>query len=134
MNVQIFEFRRLPYAQHRTLETSIYAVFSTVPTLNAAETLASLHRTTRKPPASLLRSDLNGGIIGLMTTPPIRFLHDLGPQAQMMSKNCGNERLAMILQYVALGSMIIMAGAAASQVLRDTFGSHDRGRGRDWSR
>lgn len=65
-----------------------------------------------------------------MTTPPIRFLHDLGPQAQMMSKDCNNERLAMILQYVALGSMIIMAGAAASQVLRDAFGSSDRGRDR----
>jgi hypothetical protein len=69
-----------------------------------------------------------------MTTPPIFHLKDLGPQAQMMSKNCNNERLAMILQYVALGSMIIMAGAAASQVLRDAFGSHDRDRGRDRSR
>jgi hypothetical protein len=69
-----------------------------------------------------------------MTTPPIFHLKDLGPQAQMMSKNCNNERLAMILQYVALGSMIIMAGAAASQVLRDVFGSHDRDRGRDRSR
>ena len=28
----------------------------------------------------------------------------------MMSRNCNNERMAMILQYVALGSMIIMAG------------------------
>jgi len=67
-----------------------------------------------------------------MTMPPTHFLHDLGPQAQMMSKNCGNERLAMILQYVALGSMIIMAGAAASQVLREAFGptDHHRGHGR----
>ena len=52
----------------------------------------------------------------------------------MMSKNCNNERLAMILQYVALGSMIIMAGAAATQVLRDAFGptesDRDYGRGR----
>ncbi len=50
----------------------------------------------------------------------------------MMSKNCNNERLAMILQYVAIGSMIIMAGVAASQVLRDAFGptGSDRGRGR----
>ena len=39
-----------------------------------------------------------------------------------MSKNCGNERMAMIMQYVAIGSMIIMAGVAASQVLRDAFG------------
>ena len=53
-----------------------------------------------------------------MTVPPTYHLHDLGPQAQMMSKNCGNERMAMILQYVAIGSMIVMAGAAASQVLK----------------
>ena len=67
-----------------------------------------------------------------MTVPPIYSLHDLGPQAQMMSKNGNNERLAIILQYVAIGSMIVMAGAAAGQVLRDAFGSpdHDRGRGR----
>ena len=38
------------------------------------------------------------------------YLRELGPQAQMMSKNCKNERMAMIMQYVAIGSMIIMAG------------------------
>jgi hypothetical protein len=67
-----------------------------------------------------------------MTVPPTYNLHDLGPQAQMMSRNCSNERLAMVMQYVALGSMIIMAGVAASQVLRDAFGSshHERGRSR----
>jgi hypothetical protein len=52
----------------------------------------------------------------------------------MMAKNCNNERMAMMLQYVALGSMIVMAGAAASQILRDVFGSpgseHGRGRSR----
>ncbi len=48
----------------------------------------------------------------------------------MMAKNCNNDRLAMTLQYVAIGSMIIMAGVAASQVLRDAFGSSDRDRGR----
>jgi hypothetical protein len=57
--------------------------------------------------------------------PPIYKLQDLGPQAQQMSRNCTNERLAMVLQCVAIGSMIIMAGAAASQVLRDAFGRHD---------
>ena len=57
-----------------------------------------------------------------MTVPPTHFFQDLGPQAQLMSKNCGNERLAMVLQYVALGSMIIMAGVAANQVLREAFG------------
>lgn len=50
----------------------------------------------------------------------------------MMSRNCNNERMAMILETVAVGSMIIMAGAAASQVLREAFGpsDHERGRGR----
>jgi len=67
-----------------------------------------------------------------MTVPPTFNLHDLGPQAQMMSRNCGNERMAMVMQYVAVGSMIIMAGVAASQVLRDAFGSshHEHGRSR----
>jgi hypothetical protein len=69
-----------------------------------------------------------------MTVPPKYNFHDLGPQAQMMSRNCNNERMAMILQYVAIGSMIVMAGAAASQVLKDVFGSpgseHGRGRSR----
>ena len=32
-----------------------------------------------------------------MTVPPIYNLHELGPQAQMMAKNCNNDRLAMIL-------------------------------------
>jgi len=57
-----------------------------------------------------------------MTVPPTYHLHDLGQQAQMMSKNCNNERLAMVLQYVAIGSMIIMAGAAASHLLKEMFG------------
>ena len=67
-----------------------------------------------------------------MTIPPTHFFRDLGPQAQMMSRNCNNERMAMILETVAVGSMIIMAGAAASQVLREAFGpsDHDRGGGR----
>lgn len=72
-----------------------------------------------------------------MTVPPTYHFNDLGNQAQTMSRNCNNERVAMILQYVALGSMIIMTGIAASQVLRDVFGDRsgagseprDRGRG-----
>ena len=47
-----------------------------------------------------------------MTLPPTHQLHELGPQAQAMSRNCGNDKMAMILQYVALGSMIVMAGVA----------------------
>ena len=57
-----------------------------------------------------------------MTIPPTYYLHDLGPQAQMMSKNCNNERMAMTLQYVAIGSMIIMAGAAAVHLVKDLCG------------
>ena len=51
-----------------------------------------------------------------MTVPPIYNLHDLAPQAQRMAKDCTNERLAMTLQYVAIGSMIIMAGAAGEEL------------------
>ena len=40
-----------------------------------------------------------------MTTPPTYYLRDLGPEAQAMARNCKNERLAMTLQYVAIGSM-----------------------------
>ena len=69
-----------------------------------------------------------------MTTPPTYHLNDLGPQAQAMSRNCSNDRIAMILQYVALGSMIIMTGVAASQVLKDAFSTpdhhHRKGRSR----
>jgi hypothetical protein len=69
-----------------------------------------------------------------MTVPPIYDFRDLGPQAQNMARNCNNERVAMILQYVAIGSMIIMAGVAASQVLKEAFGSHDHHRGGGRSR
>jgi hypothetical protein len=61
--------------------------------------------------------------------PPTYQLRELGTQAQTMSRNCNSERLAMTMQYVAIGCMIIMAGVAASQVLKDAFGSdHHRGR------
>jgi hypothetical protein len=69
-----------------------------------------------------------------MTVPPTYHLEDLGTQAQSMAKNCGNERMAMIMQYVALGSVIVMASVAASKVLREAFGPtdrhHDQGRQR----
>ena len=68
----------------------------------------------------------------VMTVPPTYFLHELGPQAQAMSKNCGNDRLAMICQYVALGSIIVMAGVAASHAWKEIFNARgpDRGSGR----
>jgi hypothetical protein len=62
--------------------------------------------------------------------PPTYQLRELGTQAQSMSRNCNNERMAMTMQYVAIGCMIIMAGVAASQVLKDAFGSSDRHSGR----
>ena len=65
-----------------------------------------------------------------MTIPPIYNFRDLGAQAQMMSKQCNDQRLAMLVQYVALGSMIVMAGVAAGQVLKEAFGSRNDEQGR----
>lgn len=62
-----------------------------------------------------------------MTVPPTYHLKDLGSQAQNMSRNCDSDRMAMILQSVAVGSMIIMAGVAAGQLLKDVFGQRDHG-------
>ncbi len=69
-----------------------------------------------------------------MTVPPLYHLQDLGTQAHQMSRNCQSPRVAMVLEYVSLGSMIVMTGVAASQVLRNAFGSLDRDQGRDRSR
>ena len=63
-----------------------------------------------------------------MTLPPTYHLHDLGTQAQMMARNCTNERLAMTLQYVAIGSMMIMAGAAAANLMKELFGHTEQHR------
>ena len=52
-----------------------------------------------------------------MSMPPIYRLQDLGNQAQSMAKNCNIERMAMIMQSVAVGSMIMMTGFMASQLL-----------------
>ena len=69
-----------------------------------------------------------------MHMPPTYRFQDLGPQAQAMSKEVKNERMAMILQYVAVGSMIVMAGIAASKALKETFGDHDHHRDHERSR
>ena len=69
-----------------------------------------------------------------MHVPPTFHFQDLGPHAQAMSKNTKDERMAMILQYVAVGSMIVMAGIAASKMLKETFGSPDHHRDHDKSR
>lgn len=65
-----------------------------------------------------------------MTIPPTYNFRDLGAQAQMMSRHCNDERLSMLVQYVALGSMIIMAGVAAGQVLKEAFGARNDEQGR----
>jgi hypothetical protein len=66
-----------------------------------------------------------------MTVPPTYHLSDLGSQAQVMARNCNNERLAMILQYVAVGSMIVMAGVALNHALRGPRrADRDEGRSR----
>ena len=64
-----------------------------------------------------------------MTMPPVYTFGELGPQAQQMAKNCNNERMAMTLQCVAIGSMIIMAGAAAAHLMKQMFG-HTEHQGR----
>jgi hypothetical protein len=69
-----------------------------------------------------------------MTMPPTYHLQDLGTQAQQMARNCGNERMAMVMQYVALGSMIVMAGVAASRILREAFGPAGHHPHRGWER
>jgi hypothetical protein len=63
-------------------------------------------------------------------TVPIYNLQDLGAHAQGMARECKNERLAITLQTVAIGSMIIMAGAAAAHLLKDLFGRTEQGRSR----
>ena len=65
-----------------------------------------------------------------MSVPPTYRFNDLGPQAQQMARSCENKRLAMILEYVALGSMIVMTGVAATQMLKELFGSRANDRGR----
>ncbi len=67
-----------------------------------------------------------------MTVPPLYHLQDLGSQARSMSRNCHNERIAMVLEVVSLGSMILMTGVVASEVLKEAFGSkdHDHSGGR----
>jgi len=56
-----------------------------------------------------------------MSVPPTFHIRDLGKEAQTMAKNCKDERMAMTMQYVALGSMIIMSGAAAVHLLKEMF-------------
>lgn len=56
-----------------------------------------------------------------MSMPPTHDLRDLGHDAQRMAKDCKNERLAMTLQTVAVGSMLIMSVAAAVHLIKELF-------------
>ncbi len=64
--------------------------------------------------------------------PPTHLFSELGSQAKLMSKECHSQRMAMVLNYVAIGCMILMTGLTASQVLREAFDSldHNQKRGR----
>ena len=61
-----------------------------------------------------------------MGMPPTLLFSELGSQAKMMSKECHSQRMAIMLNYVAIGCMILMTGLTASQVLREAFGSQDQ--------
>ena len=65
-----------------------------------------------------------------MAAPPTYLFHVLSSQARQMSRDCKDERLAMILKNVALGSLILMTSLAANQVLNEVARSHDRDRTR----
>src|SRR5437868_3263374 len=75
--------------------------------------------TANDPPGKGYRSGHTELLSGARMTIRIYNLGDLGPQAQQMAKHCDNERLAMTLQCVAIGSMIVMATATAAQLVKD---------------
>ena len=60
----------------------------------------------------------------------IHHLKELSAQAQKMAKEGANERLAITLQCVAIGSMIVTATTSAAHLIRDLFRQSDQ-RGRD---
>jgi len=66
-----------------------------------------------------------------MPVPPVYDLKDVGQQAQEMANKTKNERVALTLQCVAIGSMIVMAAATTAHVIKDLFRNinrHDRSR------
>jgi len=54
-----------------------------------------------------------------MSSPQDKF-HDLRPDPNML-KSVKDERLVMTLQFIAVGSMLVLALAKASHVIRDLF-------------
>jgi hypothetical protein len=59
-------------------------------------------------------------------TIPVYNLGDLGPQAQQMANHCKNERFAMTLQCLAIGSAIVTATATAAHHIKDLLRNNDR--------
>ncbi len=53
-----------------------------------------------------------------MSTPP---LHGLVFQANNLSRTCNNERMKDILQWVGVGSVILMGAAAGVHLVKDLF-------------
>ena len=51
-----------------------------------------------------------------MTTPP---LHTLGIHANQIARSTNNERMQAILQWVGVGSVILMGAGAAVHLFRD---------------
>ena len=69
-----------------------------------------------------------------MTMPSNFLFRFLGFQGRSMSRNCKDERMAMLLKNVAIGSLIIVTGITANQVLDELFGRPDDSRNQARSR
>lgn len=65
-----------------------------------------------------------------MPIAPTYLFHVLSSQTRMMSRDCEDERFAIILKNVALGSLILMTAFAGKQILKDL----SERPGRDWRR
>jgi len=58
--------------------------------------------------------------------PPHSHFSGMGTQAQIMSRNCKDAKLAAAFQYVAIGSMVIMGIAGLAHLIKDIGGSWSR--------
>ena len=74
--------------------------------------------------AGTMYRDLASALEGLISGEPDAVAN----MANAMSQTCKNEKLAMTLQYVAIGSMVVMGLAAATHMLKDMFGHRQHGR------
>jgi hypothetical protein len=55
-------------------------------------------------------------------TPHIHSPFNVAEKAERMARDCKNEKLAMTLQYVAIGSMVLMGLAGAAHLIKDVMG------------